>query len=157
MHNSIPLIGCLIGLVVVQSFVPSFRHEFRPASASVVSLAAAKKRKRKQPPVTTTPGTKVDVALTQQPVTNESVAKDTVEEEVDKLTIAEIANFKFEPDDTIRKGMYICVCTCENVENERLSIMHSYDGFRSASSRYHGGTVQCRWRGYSRPAAASGH
>jgi hypothetical protein len=118
MHNSILLIGCLLGLVLVavQSFVPSFRHEFRSASAPVVSLAAAKKRKRKTPPVTTPPGAKVDVAST-QPLVKESVAKDVMED-VDEETITEIANFKFEPDDAITKGTYIY----ENAERKKRDI-----------------------------------
>jgi hypothetical protein len=82
----------------------------------VVSLAAAKKRKRKQPPVTTRPGAKVDVAPV-QPLATESMAKDVVDQ-VDEVTIAEIASFKFEPNDAITKGMYMC----ENVEKKRLNM-----------------------------------
>jgi hypothetical protein len=122
MHNSFVFIVVLISLVAVESFVP-FHHEFRSARASVVSLAAApggkkKKQRRKQPPGGTpvNPATKVEVAPTPPvakepvaPVAKEVVAKAVVEEvTVDKVTIADIANFKFEPDNAITKGTYSC-------------------------------------------------
>lgn len=116
MHNSFAFIVVLISLVAVESFVPFHHHEFRLASG--VSLAAGKKRqRRKQRPDRTpaNPTAKIEVAPTppvakkqsvEALVAKEVVEKDVVEEEtVDaKVMIADIANFKFEPDNAITKG-----------------------------------------------------
>lgn len=128
-RSLLAIFGLLIGLVCVEAFAP-MPQGFRQVKApSIVSLQAAagkkkKKRRRKQPPVgtsstqsvakeapvaakeTTAPAPKIDmekvIVAEEVDAMIESPSPEDVK--VDKTVIADVASFKFEPDDAITKG-----------------------------------------------------
>jgi hypothetical protein len=126
-RSAITIFVSLLGLSLADAFVPLHHQSSRQAMVpSILSLEAAggkkKKRRRKQPPegtsTTQSVGKEVTVAPKETPVVKEEdVVAAAVEADakiespspddvkVDKKVIADVANFQFELEDAILKGI----------------------------------------------------